>query len=308
MIKRDCSKIDMLIAFIVQIQADNTEASLRSKDAVSEFDSLIEAVCSRFTVQCQQTGTKRDRAGEETSPNDCLTNADDIALFLHQLASRRRWDLHVTLLTKLTANLDLVPNTALHTFYMSLLPKLATQLQPHPEYILPYREFFQDTIQAYRLSYIQPEPPSGNWSTPPKGCGRPQCADCQKLAIFLLDPQNEMERFPVSKNRRQHLHQCLEYTKHSHETDRSTHPETLVVKKAQTESLKAYKAWKARIAEAEKLLGGMDQGVLKEIWGERYAELMDLRSIGKGSARQESAGRQKELALTRSRVEIIDLT
>jgi len=301
--KRDYSKLDMLVAFIVQLRIIYTEASLAEKGAKSDFDSLVQAICSRFSVQCQQTGTKRDHSGDETSPNECLSNADDIALFLHQLGSTGNGDLHVTLLNRLTTSLDQVPNTPLHTFYMSLLSKLATQLQPYPESIPRSRDFFSRTLQVYRLQYIQPKPSGGDWSYSPEGCGRGHCADCQKLDTFLLDPQKAVERFSVSKNRRQHLHQCLNSTGHSHETDRSTYPETLVVKKAESKSHKAYKAWKARVAEAEKLLGGMDQIVLEQLLGERYAELMDLRSIMKTSTGYQRAG-----GSSRSKAEIIDLT
>jgi len=303
MMKRDYSKLDMLVAFIVQLRIDHTETSLAEKGAKSDFDSLVEAICSRFSVQCQQTGTKRDHSGDETSPNECLSNADDIALFLHQLASRGKWDLHVTLLNRLTASLDLVPDTALHTFYMSLLTKLATQLQPHPESIPPYREFFSRTLQVYRFQYIQPKPSGGDWSCSPEGCGRGHCADCQKLDTFFLDPQKAVERFSVSKNRRQHLHQCLNSAGHSHETDRSTYPETLVVKKAESKSHKAYKAWKARVVEAEKLLGAMGQDMLKELLREQYTELIDLRSI-----RKTSTGNQRAGGSSRSKAEIIGPT
>ena len=301
--KRGYSKLDMLVAFIVLLQADHTEASLAEKGAKSGFDSLVEAVCSRFSVQCQQTGTKHDHSGDETSPSECLSNADDIAIFLHQLASRGEWDLPVTLLNRLTASLDLVPNTALHTFYMSLLTKLATQLQPHPESIPLYRDFFSRTLQVYRFQYIQPKLSGGDWSCSPEGRGHGHCADCQRLDTFLLDPQKAVERFSVSKNPRQHLHQCLNCVGHSHGTDRSTYPETLVVKKAETKSHKAYKAWKARVGEAEKLLGAMGQTMLKELLREQYTELIDLRSV-----RKTSTGHQRAGGSSRSKTEIIDPT
>jgi len=67
--------------------------------------------------------------------------------------------------------------------------------------------------------------------------------------------------------------------------------------------LKAHIAWKARVAEAEKLLGGLDRGVLKELLGEQYAELIDLMSIRKTPTGHQIAG-----GSSRSKAEIIDLT
>ncbi len=90
---------------------------------------------------------------------------------------------------------------------------------------------------------------------------------------------------------------------HSHGTDRSTYPETLVVKKAERKSHKAYKACKARVVEAEKLLGAMGQDMLKELVREQYTELIDLRSI-----RKTSTGHQRAGGSSRSKAEIIGPT
>jgi hypothetical protein len=59
------------------------------------------------------------------------------------------------------------------------------------------------------------------------------CADCRELQVFTLDPVEQMHRFRVRQDRRQHLHQQIE--RHSldmtHVTDRKGSPQTLVCTK-----------------------------------------------------------------------------
>ncbi len=59
------------------------------------------------------------------------------------------------------------------------------------------------------------------------------CADCQELATFMLNSQEQIHRFRIRKDRRQHLHQQI--TKHqcdmTHVTERKGSPQTLVCTK-----------------------------------------------------------------------------
>jgi hypothetical protein len=59
------------------------------------------------------------------------------------------------------------------------------------------------------------------------------CADCKELQQFLLDPQEQVHRFRVRKDRRQHLHQQID--RHggdmSHVTERRGSPQTLICTK-----------------------------------------------------------------------------
>lgn len=62
------------------------------------------------------------------------------------------------------------------------------------------------------------------------GCN---CSDCQMLAAFLADPTKQTGRFPLSKERRKHLHRIIDSKQldTTHETQRSGRPFTLVCEK-----------------------------------------------------------------------------
>jgi hypothetical protein len=64
------------------------------------------------------------------------------------------------------------------------------------------------------------------------GC---KCADCKALAAFLRDPAARVGRFPLRKDRRQHLHRIIDGRKCdcTHLTERKGSPQTLVCTKTQ---------------------------------------------------------------------------
>ena len=84
------------------------------------------------------------------------------------------------------------------------------------------------------------------------------CADCAALARFLRDPSQQVARFPLRKERRQHLHQ--EIDKHrcdcTHTTHRAGSPQTLVCTKTQAsyeQRKEQYDGDQQRLAELEVL-------------------------------------------------------
>ena len=89
----------------------------------------------------------------------------------------------------------------------------------------------------------------------------------------------------------------------SHETDRSTYLETLVVRKAKTRAQRATVEWEARVVEGEVLFQSVDQRTLKQLLGDQFEELRDLRSVGRAGVRAQ--GRHAPQA---KRADIIDLT
>lgn len=191
---------------------------------------------------------------------------------------------------------------------MPLLVKLSTYTLPSVEDIFIYERLFHKVLHSYRGCWIQAKPSSGNWTCRPQGCGR--CIDCRKLDEFLRSPTQTTEYFAVDKRRRQHLHERLEFTTHSHETSRSWKPvqgidkDTLVVKKAKSASThELLKRWETQAKEGETLLATMNQDVLKKLLGEKYAELTDLRA-GPGNI---GTNHQNKVPQKR-KAEVIDLT
>ena len=59
------------------------------------------------------------------------------------------------------------------------------------------------------------------------------CSDCRELAAFLADPNQRQARFPLAKQRRQHLHQIIDSHRCdcTHVTERRGSPYTLVCTK-----------------------------------------------------------------------------
>lgn len=271
----------MHLAFIAHIQNLLNDASLAEKGARRGLHRLTEVTCRSYVVQCQQTGTKRDRSGAETSSMECLSSPNDVALLLHQLGDTGKWDLHDLLLNRLLLSAETVHTFAFPAFFLPLLETLVSRLQSCPKHISCYVDFFQIVLEYYRLRYIQPKPPGSDRAYSPEGCEDRYCYDCDKLNQFLVDPVKEIERFLVDNRRRAHLHQQLNRTGHSHETDRSTYPETLVVKKRQSRSQKKFTEWQSRVAEAEKALEAMDGDVLKELLQEQYSEILDFEKVEK---------------------------
>ena len=269
----------MHLAFIAHIQNLLNDATLAEKGARRGLHRLTEVTCRRYVVQCQQTGTKRDRSGVETSSTECLSSPEDVALLLYQLCDTGKWNLHDLLLNRLLSSAETVHNFAFPAFFLPLLGTLLFRLQSYPDHVSSYVDFFKAVLEDYRQRYIQPKPPSSDWAYSPEGCSDSYCYDCKKLDDFLLDPVKVMERFPVDNRQRAHLHQQLNRTSHSHDTDRSTYPETLVVKKRQSSSQEKFMEWQARVAEAEKALGAMDGDVLKELLEEQYSEILDFKKV-----------------------------
>jgi predicted 2-oxoglutarate/Fe(II)-dependent dioxygenase YbiX len=106
-----------------------------------------------------------------------------------------------------------------------------------------------------------PEPPK-DWKREAKlGC---TCEDCAALSRFLRDPAERVGRFPMNKQRRQHLHRQIDQHRCdvTHVTERRGSPQTLVCTKTQDSyerQLKQYGVDQVILAELEKLVERNDE-------------------------------------------------
>jgi hypothetical protein len=94
------------------------------------------------------------------------------------------------------------------------------------------------------------------------------CEDCRALSRFLRDPAQSVARFPIRKDRRQHLHQQIE--KHqcdcTHVTERVGSPQTLVCTKTQASYQRRQKQFevdKRLLAELEEIAGAKQSTAVK---------------------------------------------
>lgn len=77
----------------------------------------------------------------------------------------------------------------------------------------------------------QPPEPPRNWRQDVKiTC---KCGDCRELEAFVVDPDRQTHRFPVRKERRQHLHRQIDShgLDMTHVTERLGSPQTLICRK-----------------------------------------------------------------------------
>ncbi|KAJ5377333.1 uncharacterized protein N7496_004742 [Penicillium cataractarum] len=151
-----------------------------------------------------------------------------------------------------------------------------------------YRQIFAAILKAYFNTYVGEEPTTdASFARSSVGC---YCGDCTWLNEFLKDPSQTVCRFPMGKQRRQHLHNTLEAAQIdcTHETERVGSPHTLVVTKTFRDHDKAVAEWKKRKAEATIKVHDFSKSELTVWLGEDYDRLMkmvDPRSSSGRSAR-----------------------
>lgn len=272
--------------------------------AREEFDWLVETVCTKFSLDNARKAFKPDHSGKDSfvgTTVPCLIDPLYVVLLLQQLACKAEWKHHGALLKRVANGIESMPPELFPNFFMPVLMRLSKYLQQSPDHVCHYTELFQKLLEFYRIRYIQPKPVSDTWACHPNGCGR--CIDCRKLDAFLSSPSQTIEHFPVSNSRRMHLHQRLNSTTHKHVTDRSSYQETLVVTKTQSNSHRAFQDWQKRVMEGEMLLNCLDQGQLKMLLGDKYAELTNLKGVKPVGGNNGSAGKS-----LKRKAEVIDLT
>ncbi|OIW24743.1 hypothetical protein CONLIGDRAFT_685690 [Coniochaeta ligniaria NRRL 30616] len=145
-----------------------------------------------------------------------------------------------------------------------------------------YRHFYAAVLEAYIQNYVGKEPTdTSSLVQPSVSC---HCRDCEALNAFLTNPHRKVDRFPVGKERRQHLHQQLEYAgiDCTHKTERYGNPQTLVVTKNFTQQVQTRTVWKARAEAAMEQFELFDPDHLRTLLGHDYSKivgLVDVRAV-----------------------------
>jgi predicted 2-oxoglutarate/Fe(II)-dependent dioxygenase YbiX len=124
----------------------------------------------------------------------------------------------------------------------------------------------QHCITELRDATAQPPEPPKDWKREAKlGC---KCEDCAALSRFLRDPAERVGRFPMNKQRRQHLHRQIDQHRCdvTHVTERKGSPQTLVCTKTQNSyehSRKQYDVDQLVLVELGKLEGAPSRRIRK---------------------------------------------
>jgi hypothetical protein len=106
----------------------------------------------------------------------------------HVLADKRRYDLHEVL----------IPDVKAIFKWIAEVPSA----QPSASRLLAH------CLTELRAATAHAIEPPQDWTRDAElGCN---CEDCRALSLFLRDPAQRVGRFPIRKERRQHLHQQIE--------------------------------------------------------------------------------------------------
>lgn len=124
----------------------------------------------------------------------------------------------------------------------------------------------QHCVTSLRDATAKPPEPPKDWQREANlGC---TCDDCAALSRFLRDSAERVGRFPMNKQRRQHLHGQIDQHRCdcTHVTERKGSPQTLVCTKTQNSyerSRKQYEADQAVLAELEQFKGATSRRIRK---------------------------------------------
>jgi hypothetical protein len=161
----------------------------------------------------------------------------------HVLKERDRYDLHKVL----------IPDTKVLQSSVRERPAAARLLE--------------HCLHELRAATAKPIEPPQDWARDADlACS---CEDCRALSQFLRDPVARVGRFPLRKDRRQHLHRQIDHhgCDCTHLTERKGSPQTLVCTKTQSSyerRLKQYDVDKKLLAELELLAGAKEGKAVKK--------------------------------------------
>jgi hypothetical protein len=228
--------------------------------------------------------------------------------------------LTMALSSKIVAEAPRIPPEEFNRVWIPFLQDLVPALEDNaiPFSTPRYQALFAAVLDAFLTKWVGKEPAkSTSLIRPTVRCG---CHDCAPLNAFLASPNQRAGRFPMGKQRRQHLHNQLDAASVdcTHVTERFGNPQTLVVTKTTRVADSARREWRARQAKADEAIRAFPDGALRALLGAEYARIVNMEGIrlGSGSAVQPTprgevaGGGESGLAgrLKRKAVEVIDLT
>jgi len=288
-VKRNVNYTPMAIAFLTRLFDAGVSGEITESVAHTIFKDIISDLADQFSLQSlnQASGASKrlmtmnsweprhlSQTGTVAAPD--YDNSKNIATLLcHCLSLRLETELY-QIITKLGREVMKTPVELFEVIYLPFLKVLINMLQDKSLSAQGslFQRLFQMTLCTYIIRYVQPEPvPPKDWTRPPVSCG---CSDCQVLNAFLLAPDQQVGRFAVNKQRRAHLHQRIDGTGLTHETERRGSPQTLVVTKNLAQHHAAHKAWAQRCNVARKHIQNIGPEALKEFLLEIHGPVISL--------------------------------
>ena len=142
-----------------------------------------------------------------------------------------------------------------------------------------YQRLFQHVISFIVSVYVAPEPePPKDWILPKVTC---HCKDCAELNVYLQSPNSQRLEFKATGQRRDHREGYLRNEPSIEATTRKnpSAPHTLVLVKTKAGYEQKLKAWEMRYQEARKAFDHIGHDALRQLLGEKYTDLTELRSV-----------------------------
>ena len=175
----------------------------------------------------------------------------------------------------LTRALDDKRHYGLHDVLIPDVKAIQKWLPKVPAAQASFSRLLDHCLAELHAATAEPIKPPEDWRRDAAlGC---QCEDCKALGAFLRDPTQRVGRFPLRKDRRQHLHQQID--KHqcdcTHVTDRKGSPQTLVCTKTQASyerRIGQFKIDTKLIGELEAMKGGKRHTAAKPPSGRRTSK------------------------------------
>ena len=286
-VKRHLANATCAIAFLSLLFEAEKDGGVETGLAKNVHRDILSNLISGIEVDTGAPSAKRQKLtiGSSVPPNPertqwSLLKGNDVAELIHRCRSLELGEEQEAIMGKLVAASGTVISSAIETLFIPLLTHLVELLRSNgnPPYSdPPFQTFFQNIIDSYVRRYIGNEPAKPqDWALNQRGCG---CRDFQGLDDFLTDPHARIRRFPVGKQRRAHLHQKLDGTGCTHETERLGNPQTLIVTKTRSVWEKAHKAWQDRCLSAKQIFEKMGLEELKLLLEDRFEEVTELRAV-----------------------------
>ena len=209
--------------------------------------------------------------------------SDDVKLVARMYGdaiARKHFDSAQTLIERICVALSTAPVEDFDECWLPFLRELKLVLPDVSQSFTepPIRSVFCGILTAYLGRVVGLKPQPTDWKRARSDCS---CRDCTDLNGFLVDPMRQVGRFPMSQQRRRHLHQKLDRIRgQSNLTERTGSPQTLVVTKNLEHWKEDLDAWGRRAYQAKQVfIYDLGEKILKEALAEKYDDIMEMRMI-----------------------------
>ncbi len=206
------------------------------KQQDTERLTLCQTLAPKVLATLQRHGANtRQFSGPTKTPDHQASSLESLFKSLYYIDETQ-------VLTEVVAHFT-TANYSLHTGLIPAVKNLATWFASQSHSGAPFQQLLQYCIGELKARTAVPVIMPQNWTQDiTLSC---TCPDCQELQQFLKQPTEQIYRFRVRKDRRQHLHQQIDkyHCDMTHETERKGSPQTLVCTKNRSSYENRQKQW-----------------------------------------------------------------